>query len=81
MGVAGKLSHIEYHKTLDVLFKDYGPLVKEQLGTVTVVHVFSPDDLKILLADDGKSPWIQPFQETAQHYRKNYNLSPGLGNV
>lgn len=71
----------QYHKVLQQLNNQYGPLVKQQLGSETVVHVFDPDDVKTVYQAEGKWPQVAPLQETVQLYRKKRGLSLGLGNL
>jgi Cytochrome P450 len=71
----------QYHKVLQQLNNQYGPLVKQQLGSETVVHVFDPDDVKTVYLAEGKWPQVAPLQETVQLYRKKRGLSLGLGNL
>lgn len=40
------LSVFRYHEVLKKLYKDYGPLVREKIGSKTIVHVFDPDDIQ-----------------------------------
>lgn len=70
-----------YHKVLQQLNNQYGPLVKQQLGSETLVHVFDPDDAKTVYQAEGKWPQVSPLQETVQLYRKKRGLSLGLGNL
>lgn len=71
----------KYHEVLEHLHKQYGPIVRETIGSRTVVHVFDPDDIKEVYMNEGQTPFVAPLMETAQLYRKQKNLSLGLGNV
>lgn len=72
---------LKYHKVLDYLYHEYGPLVREQIGMTPLIHVFNPDDAKTIYQNEDKMPDVIPLQETAQVYREKYDMSPGLGNV
>ncbi|XP_049783973.1 probable cytochrome P450 CYP44 isoform X1 [Schistocerca cancellata] len=71
----------KYHEVLERLHEQYGPIVRETIGSRTVVHVFDPDDIKEVYANEGHTPFVAPLMETAQLYRKQKNISLGLGNV
>ncbi|XP_076039670.1 putative cytochrome P450 CYP44 [Oratosquilla oratoria] len=71
----------DYHKDVEKLRKKYGPIVKEVLGPQTIIHLFDPDDIKAVYNQDGKMPYIHFLQDTTEMYRKNNEMSPGLGNV
>lgn len=70
---------MEYHNVLKKLNAKYGPIVREQLGDRTIIHLFEPDDVKTVHSIEGSMPEIPPLQEATQFYRKNNELSPGLG--
>ncbi len=36
----------KYHQVLDSLHKEYGPVVKEDIGGRVLVHAFDPEDIK-----------------------------------
>ena len=36
----------KYHEALSALHREYGPLVKENIGGRVIVHVFDPEDIK-----------------------------------
>uniref|UniRef100_A0A1I7YHL0 Cytochrome P450 CYP44 n=1 Tax=Steinernema glaseri TaxID=37863 RepID=A0A1I7YHL0_9BILA len=70
-------------KSLQQLNAEFGPIVKTDFGwdRGAVVHVFEPEDAKIVFQSDGKMPVITPLQETTQQYRKMRGFNPGLGNL
>lgn len=72
---------MEYHETLRKLHKNYGPVVRQDIGRRTVIHAFDPDHVRSVLNADGKTPTVPPLQETTQIYREKRQLSPGLGNT
>ena len=71
----------EYHIVLENLYRKYGPVVREDIGTETVIHVFDPDDVKTVHGVTGKTPEVPPLQKVAQLYRQKRNLALGLGNM
>jgi hypothetical protein len=77
----GKYKIYSYHKVLEDLYKKYGPLVRQDLGTRTVIHIFDPDDIRTVYINEGTMPNVVPLQETAQLYRQARDMSLGLGNV
>jgi len=70
-----------YHKVLEDMYKKYGPLVRQDLGTRTVIHIFDPEDIRTVYINEGTMPHVVPLQETAQLYRQERDMSLGLGNV
>lgn len=66
---------------LEDLYKQYGPLVRQDLGTRTLIHIFDPEDIRTVYMNEGTMPYVFPLQETAQLYRQTRDMSPGLGNV
>ena len=42
----GKYDRFRYQKVLQSLHREYGPVVKENFGDRTIVHVFDPEDIK-----------------------------------
>ena len=60
----GSRGKTEYHLALKDMHQEFGPLVKEQIGTRTILHVFCPDDIKTVYSVEGKWPVIPPLQET-----------------
>jgi hypothetical protein len=78
---SGKYKIERYHKVLEDLYKHYGPLVRQDFGTDTVIHVFDPEDIRTVYMNEGTMPHVVPLQETAQLYRQTRDLSLGLGNV
>jgi cytochrome P450 len=77
----GKHKIYAFHKVLEDLYKKYGPLVRQDFGTRTVIHVFDPDDIRTVYINEGIMPHVVPLQETAQLYRQARDMSLGLGNV
>uniref|UniRef100_A0AC34QE83 Cytochrome P450 n=1 Tax=Panagrolaimus sp. JU765 TaxID=591449 RepID=A0AC34QE83_9BILA len=73
----------KYPEDLLRLYEKYGPIVKEDIGwgRGPVIHVFDPEDSKIIFQTEGKSPHIVPLQETTQMYRQMKGMNPGLGNL
>jgi hypothetical protein len=71
----------DYHNVLRELHAKYGPVVREDIGSDTVIHVFDPDDVKVVHSVGGKTPEVPPLQEAAQLYRQQRGLSLGLGNM
>jgi len=63
------------------MYTKYGPLVREDIGTHSIVHVFDPDDVQTVYSAEGKNPFVPPLQETTQIYRRTKNMSLGLGNT
>lgn len=62
-------------------YKQYGGIVKEIRAGHTVVHIFDPDLIRFVYAGEDKWPRIEPLLETTQLYRKQFDMSPGLGNT
>jgi hypothetical protein len=77
----GKYKIYRYHKVLEDLYKKYGCLVRQDLGTRTVIHIFDPEDIRTVYINEGKMPHVVPLQETIQLYRQERDISLGLGNV
>ena len=42
----GERSKTEYHLALLDMYRRYGPIVRENIGGTTIVHVFDPEDIK-----------------------------------
>ena len=61
--------------------KEYGSVVKETFLGHTVVHVFDPEAIRVVYANEDKWPRIEPLAETSQIYRERSGVSPGLGNT
>lgn len=70
-----------YHQDVCNLFHKYGPIVREEFGSQTVIHLFDPVDIRSVYESDGKMPFIPPLQETTQFYRQQKDMSLGLGNL
>jgi len=79
--IPGNHGKEQYHLALGDLYRQYGPLVKEVMGTKAVVHVFHPDDIRTVYKVEGKWPVIPPLQETTAMYREQKDMSLGLGNT
>lgn len=77
----GPFDRLKYQHALESLHKEYGPIVKENLGGREIVHVFEPEDIKTYYSHEGKYPEIPPLQETTQLYRAEKKMSLGLGNT
>ncbi|KAK7102795.1 probable cytochrome P450 CYP44 [Littorina saxatilis] len=79
-----KLGGININKmpeTLKQWHKQYGGIVKETLLGHTIVHVFDPEAIRIIYANEDKWPRIEPMAQTTQMYREKSGMSPGLGNT
>ena len=48
--VIGPFSKTKYHEALASLHRDYGPVVRENIGGRVIVHVFDPEDIKVGLS-------------------------------
>lgn len=79
--ILGKYKIERYHKVLEDLYEKYGPLVRQDLGNGTIIHIFDPEDIRTVYINEGTMPYVVPLQETAQLYRQTRNMSLGLGNV
>ena len=44
--IFGQFDRLKYQQALISLHKEYGPIVKQNLGGRDTVHVFEPDDIK-----------------------------------
>ncbi|KAG8236839.1 hypothetical protein J437_LFUL017123, partial [Ladona fulva] len=71
----------KYQLVLKRLHEEFGPIVRQDIGLKTVIHLFDPESVKIVYEAEGKYPHVEPLQETVQLYRKHRNLSLGLGNL
>ena len=58
----GERSKTEYHLALLDMYRQYGPIAKENIGGTTIVHVFHPEDIKSVYSIEGKWPVIPPLQ-------------------
>lgn len=65
--------------TLQEWHHQYGSIVKETFLGHTVVHVFDPEAIRTVYANEDKMPRIEPLAETTQLYRQKSGMSPGLG--
>lgn len=79
--IFGPFDRLKYQHALESLHKEYGSLVKENLGGRTIIHVFDPEDIKTVYSHEGKYPEIPPLQETTQLYRAQKEMSLGIGNT
>ena len=79
--VFGPFDRLKYQHALLAHHKEYGPIVKENLGGREIIHVFDPDDIKTVYSHEGKYPEIPPLQETTQLYRAGKQMSLGIGNT
>ena len=73
---------IDIHKILETLKQwhhQYGSVVKETMLGHTVVHVFDPEAIRTVYANEDKWPHIEPLAETTRLYREQSGMSPGLG--
>jgi len=71
----------DYHNVLRELHNKYGPVVREDIGSETIIHVFDPNDVRTVHSIGGKTPEVPPLQKAAQLYRQQRGLSLGLGNM
>ncbi|CAG0891336.1 unnamed protein product [Darwinula stevensoni] len=78
---SGEFKVKQYHKVLKKLHLKYGPIARQQIGPRLLVHLFDPEDVKTVYQHEGKMPVVPPLQETTQLYRKQKELSLGLGNT
>ncbi|XP_014662612.1 PREDICTED: probable cytochrome P450 CYP44 [Priapulus caudatus] len=76
-----KLRPSTYHKRLLQLHKRYGKIWKETIAGNVIVHLMDPDMIRTVYDAEGKIPHIPPLQETTQKYRKEKEMSLGLGNT
>ena len=58
----GARDKTQYHLALMDMFRQHGPLVRENIGGKTVVHVFDPEDIKNVYNVEGKRPIVPPLQ-------------------
>ncbi|XP_071520796.1 probable cytochrome P450 CYP44 isoform X2 [Panulirus ornatus] len=70
-----------YHQDVCNLYHKYGPIVREDFGSLPVIHLFDPADIRTVYESDGKMPHVPPLQETSKLYRQQKNISLGLGNL
>lgn len=76
---AGKYDKLKYHRVLNSLYQEYGPVVRENIADKTLVHVFEPEDIKTVYSYEGKYPVTPPLMETVGIYRAKKEMSLGLG--
>ena len=74
----GERSKTEYHLALLDMYRLYGPIVRENIGGTTIVHVFDPEDIKSVYNIEGKWPVIPPLQVTKMHCTELVTLSVRL---
>ena len=78
----GPYNRLKYHEALADMHRQFGPIVKEQIGPEKeIVHVFDPEDIKTVYANEGPHPEIPPLQETTAIYRAQKKMSLGIGNT
>ena len=65
----GGRSKTEYHLALLDMYRQYGPIVRENIGGTTIVHVFHPEDIKSVYNIEGKWPIIPPLQVITLTYK------------
>ena len=63
----GARDKTQYHLALMDMFRQHGPLVRENIGGKTVVHVFDPEDIKNVYNVEGKRPIVPPLQVKKLH--------------
>ncbi|KAK7503358.1 hypothetical protein BaRGS_00005279 [Batillaria attramentaria] len=78
---SGQINVFKLPETLKRWHRQYGGIVKETLAGHTVVHMFDPEFIRLVYANEDKWPRIEPLLETTQLYRQQSNMSPGLGNT
>ena len=62
-------------------YREFGPIFKETIAGVPIVHLMEPDYIKAMYKAEGKIPHAPPLLDTQMRFRKVKNLSPGLGNT
>ncbi|KAK7793989.1 hypothetical protein R5R35_003953 [Gryllus longicercus] len=77
----GKYSVKKYHEAIRELYASYGPLVRQDLGNITTIHVFDPEDIQTVYRSEGHTPHVAPLLDTSKLYREKHNMSLGLGNT
>ena len=65
----GERSKTEYHLALLDMYRQFGPIVRENIGGTTIVHVFHLEDIKSVYNIEGKWPIIPPLQVLILDYR------------
>ncbi|KAJ7377645.1 hypothetical protein OS493_027723 [Desmophyllum pertusum] len=59
------------HKLAQQLFKDYGPIYKENVSDKTpVVHIMEPADIETVFRAEGKYPHRPPLDGMIKHREK-----------
>ncbi|KAA0185220.1 Cytochrome P450 CYP3219A1, partial [Hyalella azteca] len=69
-----------YHEYLRGLYEKYGPVVREDLGPTTIVHIFDPMDIDKIYKSTTV-PHIAPLLQTAKEYKMKKGASQGIGNT
>ncbi len=69
--ILGPFTIAKYNDALLQTYQRYGPIVKEKFGSHVVVHVFDPEDARVVYANEGKIPYIVPLQVI--NYQSIYN--------
>ena len=77
--VSGEKKVDYYHENLRELYEEYGPVVKEDQGSNTIIHIFRPEDIDAVYRSTTV-PHIAPLLQTAKDFKQENNLGPGLGN-
>lgn len=60
--VLGPFSIAKYNDALLQTYQRYGPIVKEKFGSRVIIHLFDPEDARVVFANEGKIPFIVPLQ-------------------
>lgn len=69
-----------YHEYLRDMYEKYGPIVREDFGSTTLIHIFDPADIAKVYWG-LRVPHIAPLLETAQEYKEEKGSSQGIGNT
>ncbi|KAF2359025.1 Cytochrome P450 [Trinorchestia longiramus] len=67
-----------YHEYLQQLYENYGPVVREDLGPLTVIHIFDPKDINDFYKTN-LVPYILPLLETAKEFKVKKGAGQGIG--
>ena len=65
------------YKMVDRLFAEYGPIYKQYLFGIPLVHVVDPNDVERVFRADGKYPMRPPMLAWIEH-RKRRDHFPGV---
>ena len=56
--IKGNIFRLKYHEALASMYKQFGPIVIEKIGTdKDIVHVFDPDDIKTVSYSSSSGRW------------------------